>query len=145
MPTAAAQWSIAPEMLRGLTILGPYEGKGPDLALEFGMSAWLRLGATDAARACLVLTSLRAAVLEVAEMDPRCEPVPMSGRSARIDVLTAAGLLSELVVRAAHATGTSPQSLAEAAIELLSSSPVDEPEEHADEPEVLATILPFVR
>ncbi len=107
---------MAPTLLRGLTILGPGDRPGPDLALELGLSAWMFRNQTDLYGVHSMLPALRAAVLEAAEIDPAHEPVPFVGRSLRDDVLSSVAYLGELLERAAAGTGCSADELAERAI-----------------------------
>jgi predicted dinucleotide-utilizing enzyme len=107
---------MAPALLRGLSILGPQDLPGPDLALEFGVSAWMLSTQTDVAGVRGLLPALRAAVLEAAGMDAAHEPVPFVGRSHRDDVVRSVGYLAELLARAAAAAGCEPTEIAERAI-----------------------------
>jgi hypothetical protein len=76
----------------------------PDLALELGLTAWMRQGGRDIAEAQSAMVALRSAILEVAEMDHRSEPSPLTGVSARTDLLNWAVYLADLVRRAARAS-----------------------------------------
>jgi hypothetical protein len=95
---------FAPTMLRGLTALMPSVRREADLALELGLSAWMRQGAVDLAAAQTAMESLREAILTAADMDSGSEPIPFTGRSARADLLSWAVYLANLVHRAASST-----------------------------------------
>jgi hypothetical protein len=116
MGSASVSEPMAPTLLRGLTILGPGASPDPDLALEFGMSAWMFRTNTDLFAALGLLASLRVAVLEAAGMDPRREPIPFVGRSPRDDVLGSVAYLGELLERAARVAKCTRSELAERAI-----------------------------
>jgi hypothetical protein len=92
---------FAEAMLRGLSEVAEAQ---PDLALELGLTAWMRQGGRGIEEAQAAMVSLRSAVLEVAEMDHRSEPSPLTGVSARTDLLNWAVYLADLVRRAARAS-----------------------------------------
>jgi hypothetical protein len=92
---------FAPTVLRGLTELAPSARLQPDLALELGLTAWMRLGERDLEETRAALMALRTAVLEAAEMDIRSEPLPLRGMSPKADLVNCAIYLANLVHRAA--------------------------------------------
>jgi hypothetical protein len=89
--------------LRGLVSLGPIDVGGDDLGLELGLSLWMHqcgLGIEDASDA---LWDLRGILIEVANFDPRSEPIPFSGRSPKWDLVNLAAYLGGLLLRASAA------------------------------------------
>ncbi len=92
---------FAPTVLRGLAELAPSASSLPDLALELGLTAWMRQGAMDLEETRTAMKVLRTAVVEAAEMDLRSEPVPLIGRSPKDDLMNWAIYLANLVQRAA--------------------------------------------
>jgi len=110
MASTSAHGNIdfAPAVLRGLARLGPFDPSRADLALELGLSAWMRLGQTDLDEARATMLHLRAALLEAGRMDAHTEPVPFSGRSPRLDMLGLASYLGNLVDRAASSAQCDP-------------------------------------
>ena len=69
-------------MLRGLTSLAPSAHSLPDLALELGLTAWMRFSGTDLETAQATMLTARSAVLEVGEMDSSTEPIPLEDMAA---------------------------------------------------------------
>ncbi len=92
---------FAPSVLRSLAVLVPSGQYGTDLACELGLSAWMRLTGIDLSDAPGRLWAIRQALLEAGQMDVATEPVPMSGRSPRLDLLNLVAYLGDLVDRAA--------------------------------------------
>ncbi len=92
---------FAPAVLRSLHILVPPGQTGPDLGCELGLSAWMRLTGTELEDASRHMWAVRQAVLDAGQMDAAIEPVPLAGRSPRLDLLNLVAYLSDLVVRAA--------------------------------------------
>ncbi len=119
MSTAAYNRDFGPAVLRGLAEFGPFE---PDLTLELGLSAWMRFGGVDLEGARSQMLAVRGAVLEAGEMDTATEPVPFSGRSARLDVLNLAVYLGNLMDRAACKAHCERKHIAERAAERLVTS-----------------------
>jgi hypothetical protein len=90
---------LAPTLLRGVTeVAGPC----PDLALELGMTAWMRLGKAGPAEALATMKAVRKAILDEAGMEKGDEPLPLTGVSPKADLLNWAVYLADLVRRAAH-------------------------------------------
>src|SRR6185437_1802179 len=110
---------FGPALLCGLAELGPVDPFSGDLSLELGVSVWLRRSGTSLVDACAELLEARTAVLEASAMDPGTEPVPLVGRSPRLDVVNLALYVGDLLRRAAAAAGSSVQVVAERAIALL--------------------------
>jgi hypothetical protein len=135
---------MAPTLLRGLTILGPAASPDPDLALEFGVSAWMFGTNTDAFGVLGLLAALRRAVVEAAGMDATREPIPLIGRSPRDDVLRSVAYLGDLLERAARVARCTRGELAERAIaRLAETSPhLTLPSEPVDEVR-LAPVIPL--
>jgi len=92
---------FGPTVLRGLAELAPAASSRPDLALELGLTAWMRQGEMDLEGTRSAMKALRTAVVEAAEMDLRSEPVPLSGLSPKDDLMNWAIYLANLVQRAA--------------------------------------------
>ena len=92
---------FAPTVLRGLAELAPSASSHPDLALELGLTAWMRQGAMDVEATRSAMKALRIAVVRAAEMDLRSEPVPLIGLSPKDDLVNWAIYLANLVQRAA--------------------------------------------
>jgi hypothetical protein len=115
--TVTATQGFAPAVLRGLVDLGPVVET--DLALELGLSAWMRFNDVDFEEARQALLAARRMLLGVAGIDPVTEPVPFSGRSARLDTLNLAAYLGNLVERAAASAQCQPDAIVELAIEGL--------------------------
>jgi hypothetical protein len=106
-------------MLRGLSALGLPECSQPDLALELGLSAWMRFSGTDLEGARSDMLAVRAALLEAADMDVSTEPVPFTGQSPRVAVLNLASYLGDLVARAAASAECEPSHIVDQAIAIL--------------------------
>ena len=92
---------FAPTVLRGLAELAPSASSHPDLALELGLTAWMRQGAMDLEETRTAMKALRIAVVKAAEMDLRSEPIPLIGLSPKDDLVNWAIYLANLVQRAA--------------------------------------------
>jgi hypothetical protein len=103
----------------GLATFGPPRPGGPDLALELGLSAWMRLAGVGTAEARAALLALREAVVGAAGLDPASEPVPFIGRDPRQDTLILAAYLCDLLIRAARVSGVGHQALVAGALERL--------------------------
>jgi hypothetical protein len=103
---------FAPDLLEGLAELGPVDVLSGDLSLELGISVWLRRNQTSLEDARHTLLDLRARVLEACCLDASTEPVPLIGRSARLDVINLVAYVGDLLRRGATATGCAPRSLA---------------------------------
>jgi hypothetical protein len=96
----------------------------PDLGLELGLSAWMRMTGTAVDDAPAQMLRIRRALLDAAGLDSATEPAPFIGRSARSDVLHLAIYLADLVGRAAVAAGCERGDLVEGALSLLALEPV---------------------
>jgi hypothetical protein len=116
---------FAPALLGGLAELGPVDPFSGDLSLELGVSVWLRRSGASLGEACERLHEARAAILEACGLDPDTEPVPMVGRSPRLDVVNLAAYVGDLLRRAAAGVGWSVQTVAARAVTLL-PEPADE-------------------
>jgi hypothetical protein len=111
---------FAPAVLRGLAELGPFDPSQADLALELGLSAWMRFYDTDFNEARSTMLHIRSVLLEAARMDSRTEPIPFCGRSPRLDMLNLASYLGNLVDRAASSARCDAGVIVERTIERLS-------------------------
>ncbi len=98
---------FAPACLTGLTELGTIDPFRDDLSLELGLSLWLRRSGTSPRQAVAELLEVRRSILAVSGLDPACEPVPLIGRSAKVDLLVLTAYLSHLLERAVTASGSS--------------------------------------
>ena len=116
---------FGPALLGGLAEFGPVEPFSGDLSLELGISVWLRTSGTSLIAARSALLGIRRVILEVCDLDPATEPVPLVGRSPRSDVVNLVGYISELLRRASVGTGGSVSAVIEAVVAEL---PVPEDE-----------------
>jgi hypothetical protein len=116
---------FGPALLSGLAEFGPVEPFSGDLSLELGISVWLRTSETSLVAARSSLLEIRQVILEVCELDPATEPVPLVGRSPRSDVINLVGYISELLRRASAATG---RSLGAVVNGVVAELPLPEPE-----------------
>ena len=120
-----ARIGFGPALLSGLAELGPVEPFSGDLSLELGISVWLRTSGTSLLAARSSLLEIRRVILEVCDLDPATEPVPLVGRSPRSDVVNLVGYISELLRRASAGTGGGVATVIEAVVAEL---PVPEDE-----------------
>jgi hypothetical protein len=118
---------FGPALLGGLSELGPVAPFSGDLSLELGISVWLRTSGTSLMAARSSLLEIRQVILEVCELDPATEPVPLVGRSPRSDVINLVGYISELLRRASAVTGRGVGPVVEAVVAGL-PAPVPEDE-----------------
>jgi hypothetical protein len=102
---------FGPSLLRGLATLEPGDAQDDDLSLTLGLSLWLHRSGTDLREARATMLEIRGLLLEVGGMDRRTEPVPLFGRSERVDVLLLASYLGDLVLRAAATAECDPQQI----------------------------------
>jgi hypothetical protein len=111
--------NLEPEVLRGLAQFRLYEPMGSELALELGLSIWMRRSGADlySLRTCML--GIRDALVEVGNLDPVTEPIPLLGHSERTDVVNLAAYLGGLVRRAASSVKCGPEDIAEQAISHL--------------------------
>jgi hypothetical protein len=116
---------FGPALLSGLADLGPVEPFSGDLSLELGISVWLRTSGTSLLQARSSLLEIRAVILDVCGLDPTSEPVPLVGRSPRSDVINLVGYVSDLLRRAAAASGRHLASVVHAVVAAL-PAPEDE-------------------
>jgi hypothetical protein len=123
-----APTGFGPALLGGLAELGPVEPFSGDLSLELGISVWLRTSGMSLISARSALLGIRQAILEVCELDPTTEPIPLVGRSPRSDVINLVGYISELLRRASAATGRGLGAVVDAVVAEL---PVAESEREA--------------
>jgi hypothetical protein len=98
-------------LLGGLTELGPVDPFSGDLTLELGISVWLRRSGTSLMEARGTLLEIRQLVIEVCGLDQATEPVPLVGRSPRLDVLNLVAYLSDLLRRASSEAGCTVRSV----------------------------------
>jgi hypothetical protein len=112
---------LAPEMLRGIVRFGLFEPVGSELALELGLSIWMRRSSSDLGSVRTAMLAMRDALVTAGDLDPGTEPVPLLGRSDRADVLMLASYLCNLVKRAASSAGFLPEDVSELAIGRLNN------------------------
>jgi hypothetical protein len=74
-----------------------------DLTLELGLSVWMQHHAIADDDCRSAMLAIRAALLDVAGMDARSEPIPLHGRSPEVDIANFAAYLADLFVRASAA------------------------------------------
>ncbi len=110
MATSAAT-GFGPALLGGLAELGPVDPFSGDLSLELGISLWMRRSGTSLLEARSLLLGLRPIILEVSGVDPATEPVPLVGRSPRLDVVNLVAYVNDLLRRASASTGRSLERL----------------------------------
>jgi hypothetical protein len=116
---------LVPEILRGLVELGLDEPAGSEIALELGVSVWMRRSGADLESVRSAMIRLRGALVSAGDLDPASEPLPLLGRSDHRDVLTLVSYLGGLVGRAAVSAGCEPGDLVESVI--YSLGPETEP------------------
>jgi hypothetical protein len=102
---------FAPLVLAGLAELGSSNPFGEDLSLELGLSLWLRRSGLSVHEAVVELRTARRAILAVTGFDEAKEPVPLVGRSPRVDLLVLASYLSHLLRRAFAVPGSGRSTL----------------------------------
>ncbi len=93
--------------------LGPVEPFSGDLTLELGISLWLHQSGTSLIEARGTLLEIREVILEVCDLDPSTEPVPLVGRSPRLDVVNLVAYTGELLRRASTAAGRGVEAVVE--------------------------------
>lgn len=96
-----------------------------EIAVELGLSIWMRRAGADLVSLRASLLELRGALVEVGGLDPTTEPVPFCGVSDRADVLILASYVCGLVRRASTSTGSTPGAICERVIDRLSVGHVD--------------------
>jgi hypothetical protein len=96
-----------------------YEPLGTELALELGLSIWMRRSGADLYSLRSSMLGIRDALVAVGKLDPVTEPIPLLGRSERTDVVNLAAYLGGLVRRSASSAGCGPEDIAEQAISYL--------------------------
>jgi len=92
-------------LLGGLAELGPVDPFSGDLSLELGISVWLRRSGTSLMEARGMLLEIRHLIIEVGGLDQATEPVPLVGRSARLDVVNLVAYVGDLLRRASSEAG----------------------------------------
>ena len=120
-----APTDFGPALLSGLAELGPVDPFSGDLSLELGISLWLRTSETSLPQARSSLLEIRQVILEVCDLDPATEPVPLVGRCPRSDVVNLVGYLSELLRRASAGLGRGVDAIVQSVVAEL-PGPEDE-------------------
>jgi hypothetical protein len=110
-------------VLRNLDALVPQETIRADLALELGLTAWMRQSETGLEEALDQLWEAREALITAGGLDPATEPVPFGGRAPQTALLHLAVYLGTLVDRAAAHAGCDTGTLARRAAEVLAARP----------------------
>ena len=98
-------------LLGGLAELGPVDPFSGDLSLELGISVWLRRSGTSLMEARGMLLEIRRLIIEVCGLDQATEPVPLVGRSARLDVVNLVTYVGDLLRRASSKAGCTVRSV----------------------------------
>jgi hypothetical protein len=111
-----ASTGFGPALLRGLAQLGPVEPFSGDLSLELGISVWLRTSGTSLLEARSALLAIHQVILEVCDLDPATEPVPLVGRSPRSDVVNLVAYVSALLRRASAGLGSGVEGVVRAVV-----------------------------
>jgi hypothetical protein len=111
--------AFGPAALRGLAELGRVDVGSGDLSVELGLSVWLQWSGSSHDEARKTLLALREQILSACELDRASEPVPLIGRSPKLDLVMLAGYLGDLLGRAAHAARCTPAELARRVITAL--------------------------
>jgi hypothetical protein len=111
-----APTDFGPALLKGLAGLGPVDPFSGDLSLELGISLWLRTSGTSLPQARSSLLEIRQVILEVCDLDPATEPVPLVGRSPRSDVLNLVAYVSELLRRASAGLGRGVEAIVQSVV-----------------------------
>ena len=91
------------------------------LTLSFGLSAWMRRTSVGIDEAWTGVHMLRGALLEVAGLDRRSEPVPLRAGDTKTSLVSMTVYLDGLLERAASATQKGRWAVAADAIDLLSN------------------------
>ena len=112
----SAPTGFGPALLGGLAELGPVDPFSGDLSLELGISVWLHRSRTSLMEARGTLLEIRRVILEVCGLDPATEPVPLVGRSPRLDVVNLVAYIGDLLRRATTVAGCSIGTVAERVI-----------------------------
>jgi hypothetical protein len=110
---------FGPAALRGLAELGRVDTGSGDLSVELGLSVWLQWSGSSHDEARKTLLSLREQILSACGLDRASEPVPLVGRSTKVDLVMLAGYLGDLLSRAAHSARCTPSELARRVIAAL--------------------------
>jgi hypothetical protein len=105
--------------LRGLAELGRVDIGTGDLSVELGLSVWLQWSGSSHDEARTTLLALREQILSACELDRSSEPVPLVGRSPKLDLVMLAGYLGDLLSRASHAAECTPSELARRVVAAL--------------------------
>jgi hypothetical protein len=115
----ATSIEFGPAAVRGLAELGAVDASRGDLSLELGVSVWLRWSGISLEEARATLLEIRDLVLDVSALDEATEPIPLIGRSAKLDVVHLAAYVGDLIGRAAATTGCGRSEVARRVIEVL--------------------------
>jgi len=106
-------------LLGGLAELGPVDPFSGDLSLELGISVWLRRSGTSLMDARGMLLEIRQLIIEVCGLDQATEPVPLVGRSPRLDVVNLVAYVGDLLRRASADAGSSVRSVVDRVVVAL--------------------------
>ena len=109
----SAPAGFAPTVLRGMAEFGPFDATTGDLALQLGVSLWLRMSGSSLEEARHTLLEVRRLVLVAYDHDAATEPVPLVGRSPASDVVTLAAYVGDLLRRVATRAGCEPHTVAD--------------------------------
>jgi hypothetical protein len=100
-------------LLGGLAELGPVDPFSGDLSLELGISVWLRRSGTSLMEARGTLLEMRGLIIETCGLDAATEPVPLVGRSPRVDVVNLVAYVGDLLRRASSEAGCTVRTVAD--------------------------------
>jgi hypothetical protein len=106
-------------MVREFAHVGLFEPAGTELAIELGLSVWMRRYGGDLISLRSSMLALRDALVMAGRLDPATEPVPLLGRAPRADVLNLAVYLGGLAARAAASAGCGPEAISDLTARVL--------------------------
>ncbi len=99
------------------------DGSASEMAVELGLSIWMRRADADLASVRLSLLQVRGPLVEAGGLDPTTEPVPFCGLSDRTDVVNLAAYVGDLVQRASSSAGHCAAALCDRVIDQLAEAP----------------------
>jgi hypothetical protein len=111
--------ALASHVLHGLVALETGGARENDLCLELGLSLWMRRSGVDIDSAWATVTALPRFVAAEADLDPRTEPIPLVGRSMKLDLINVVVQLGQLIPRAARSAGCTSTEIVERSLERL--------------------------
>jgi len=112
---------FATALAHGVADFEPEDLAHGALTLSFGLSAWMRRSSVGFEEAWAGVLMLRGALLEVAGLDRRSEPVPLRVGDAKTTLVSMTVYLDGLLERAAYASQKGRWAVAADAVDLLSN------------------------